>query len=127
MVVVVTGVLALSGCGREFARQGGGQRRVAHNVYFELHDATPEACERLVKECYTYLAGEKGIVFFAAGPLVDELDREVNVRDWHVGLHVVFANMAHHDRYQDAAAHHTFIERNKANWKNVRVFDSFVK
>jgi hypothetical protein len=50
----------------------------------------------------------------------------VNDRDFHVALHVVFTDKAAHDVYQTAADHVTFIEGQKDNWKEVRVFDSYV-
>ena len=51
---------------------------------------------------------------------------EVNDRDFDVALHIVFADQAAHDLYQDAELHHRFIAENKAKWKKVRVFDSVV-
>ena len=76
--------------------------------------------------CKKYLSKHPGTVFFAAGVLAEDLKREVNDRDWDVGLHIVFKNQAAHDQYQDAPMHQEFIDENKANWKKVRVFDSFV-
>ena len=52
------------------------------------------------------------------------LKREVNDRDWDVGLHIIFTDQAAHDAYQLSAAHHQFIAENKASWRKVRVFDS---
>ena len=57
--------------------------------------------------------------------IVAELDRPVNVRDFHVGLLVVFKSKHDHDVYQTAPAHLKFIEENKPTWDKVRVFDSF--
>ena len=99
---------------------------LAHNVYFALHDKSDSARDRLVQACHKYLAPHAGIVFFGAGILAAELRREVNDRDFDVGLHVVFANQAAHDLYQETPAHLQFIEENKTNWKHVRVFDSIV-
>jgi hypothetical protein len=39
----------------------------------------------------------------------------------------VFKSMAAHEAYQKAERHLKFIEENKANWKKVRVFDSYVE
>jgi len=33
----------------------------------------------------------------------------------------------HHGLYQNAPDHQRFIDENKANWKSVRVFDTFVR
>jgi hypothetical protein len=99
---------------------------LAHNVYFTLKDDSVEAIDRLVRACHQYLKNHPGVEFFAAGTLVDELDRPVNDRDFHVALHVVFTDKAAHDAYQTAADHVTFIEGQKENWQQVRVFDSYV-
>jgi len=99
---------------------------LAHNVYFTLNDPSEDAIDCLVGACHEYLKDHPGVVFFAAGRLVEELQRPVNDRDFHVALHVVFTDKAAHDAYQQAPAHLTFIEENRASWKQVRVFDSYV-
>lgn len=100
--------------------------RVAHNVFFQLKDRSPAKVEELVAACKKYLNVQPGIVFFAAGTLVSELAREVNDRDWDVGLHLVFVDKAAHDAYQDDPTHNQFIAEMKGNWAKVRVFDSYV-
>lgn len=97
---------------------------LAHDVYFELVDASPAARQRLIDSCYEKLAPISGITFFAAGNRDAELTREVNDQAFHVGLHVYFADRRSHDAYQDDPAHLAFIEENKGNWKSVRVFDA---
>jgi hypothetical protein len=99
---------------------------LAHNVYFSLNDPSQAAKEKLVAACKKYLSGHAGTVFFAAGTLAKDLARPVNDRDFDVALHVVFKDKAAHDQYQKAPAHLKFIEENQANWKKVRVFDSYV-
>jgi hypothetical protein len=44
-----------------------------------------------------------------------------------VALHVVFDSKASHDAYQVAPSHLQFIQENKPNWKQVRVFDADVE
>jgi hypothetical protein len=100
---------------------------LSHDVYFTLQDSSPAAIEKLVRACHKYLRKHPGVVFFAAGTLCAELDRPVNDRQFHVALHVVFEDKAAHDAYQTAADHETFISEQKANWKQVRVFDSMVE
>ena len=97
---------------------------LAHDVYFSLTDNSPGAKATLVAACKKYLADHPGTVWFAAGTLAPELTREVNDLDFDVALHVVFKDMASHDQYQKAKEHLQFIAENKANWKQVRVFDS---
>lgn len=99
-------------------------RLLVHNVYFALSDPTPANVERLVASCRQHLPGHAGIVFFACGTLAKDLARDVNDRDFDVGLHIVFRDQAAHDAYQDSGPHHQFVAENKASWKKVRVFDS---
>jgi len=100
---------------------------LAHNVYFTLKDTSSEAIDKLVRSCHEHLSGHVGTVFFAAGTLVEDLARPVNDRDFHVALHVIFSTREAHDAYQIDERHVKFIERNKDNWAQVRVFDSDVQ
>ena len=99
---------------------------LAHNVFFTLEDTSPAKVTALVDACQKYLKVHPGVVFFAAGTVGNEFARPVNDRMYHVALHVVFTDKAAHDLYQVAPDHLTFIEQNKGNWRNVRVFDSWV-
>jgi hypothetical protein len=100
------------------------ERLLVHNVYFALKDNSPGAVQRLLEACRKHLTGHPGEVLFAVGTLAQELNRPVNDRNFDVALHIVFQDQAAHDRYQEAARHQQFIEENKDNWKQVRVFDS---
>jgi hypothetical protein len=102
------------------------EKMLSHDVYFSLTDNSPEAKEKLIAACKKYLSGHPGTIWFAAGPLGEEFQRDVNDRDFDVALHLVFKNKAAHDQYAKAERHLKFIEENKANWKKVRVFDSYV-
>ncbi len=102
------------------------EQKLSHNVFFTLKDASDTAVKSLIEDCYTYLKDIPGIIYFSAGNLVSEHNRDVNVKDFHVGLNVVFADKRYHDQYQNAEKHNIFVERNKANWLKVRVFDIYV-
>src|SRR5262245_34922602 len=99
-------------------------RLLVHNVYFSLIDRSAAARQRLVDACRKHLPGHPGILLFACGVLAEELSRDVNDRDWDVGLHIIFRDQAAHDHYQETDAHLTFISENRSNWRKVRVFDS---
>lgn len=103
------------------------QPLLIHNVYFTLKDGTAENTQKLTDACFKYLKDHPGVVFFAAGPVVSELARPVNDRDFHVALCVVFKNKQAHDDYQIAKAHLQFIDENKPTWDKVRVFDNYSK
>lgn len=96
---------------------------LVHNVFFTVRDRSPEYAAQLVAACDKWLTDHPGTVFYAAGTLSD-LDREVNDRDFDVGLHLVFENRAAHDAYQVSERHQQFIEQNRHLWTKVRVFDS---
>ena len=99
---------------------------LAHAVYFTLHDDSDDAKERLAAACHEHLSGHDGTVFYGAGALEPDLDRPVNDREFDISLYVVFIDRAAHDAYQQNPRHSQFIEENKFNWKQVRVFDSSV-
>jgi len=100
-----------------------GEPKLVHSVYFTLRDNSSTATRQLVDSCYKHLSGIDGITSFAAGTLVEDLNRPVNDRDFHVGLNVVFKNRKALDAYATHAQHLKFIAENQANWGKVRVFD----
>jgi hypothetical protein len=97
---------------------------LVHNVYFTLHDPSPAGKEKLVAACKKYLTDHPGTMFFAVGTRAEEYQRPVNDQAYHVSLHMAFDTRTNHDHYQVAPRHNQFIEENKADWKQVRVFDS---
>lgn len=99
---------------------------LSHDVFFTLTDSSPSAVQALIDSCHSYLRDHPGVVFFSVGERTEGLEREVNDRDFHVALHVVFSDRESHDAYQDAPEHHAFIEESSSNWASVRVFDSSV-
>ncbi|NBR04672.1 MAG: Dabb family protein [Planctomycetes bacterium] len=99
---------------------------LAHMVFFKLKDNSTAAANKLVAECSKYLKPHAGIVYYSAGILARELNRDVNDQNFDVALHVVFTDLKHHDAYQESDPHNEFIARNKDNWEKVRVFDSHV-
>ena len=101
-------------------------RMMGHDVYFSLIDGSPAARAKLVADCKKYLADHPGLIWFSAGTLAAENQRDVNDRDFDVAIHLVFKDKAAQDQYQKAARHLKFIAENKANWKKVRVFDWYI-
>jgi hypothetical protein len=122
-VVAFLGVSAGTATPQEVSRSG----MLAHMVYFDLKDPSGPLKASLVAACRKYLKNHPGVVFFAAGTIAEDHNRDVNVRDFHVSLHLVFKTKADHDRYQTAPAHLQFIRENSSGWARVRVFDSYVE
>lgn len=102
-------------------------KQLSHDVFFSLNDKSDQAKAKLVDACRKYLKGHPGEVFFSVGTLAEDFARDVNDRDFDVALHIVFRSKADHDRYQTQDRHQQFIKENQANWKKVRVFDSYAK
>ena len=100
--------------------------QIAHMVYFKLKDSSPQAAAALVASCQKHLSGHDGTVYFSAGVLAADLKREVNDRDFDVGLHLVFKDMPSYEKYAVHPRHDEFIKLGKDNWAKVRVFDSYV-
>ncbi len=100
---------------------------LVHSVYFQLKESTEASKAALLAACKQYLTGHAGTVFFGCGTVAEGLDRPVNDRDFDVALHLVFASRADHDAYQVAPRHLQFVEENRMNWAQVRVFDSTVE
>lgn len=100
--------------------------QLAHAVYFKLKEGSQANKEKLVDACYKYLTEHEGTVYFAAGVLAEDMDRDVNDTDFDVSLLIVFRNKAAHDKYAKHPRHLEFIEENQALWSGVRVFDWYV-
>ena len=58
---------------------------ISHNVYFDLKDASEDEINRMIADCHKWLKPIEGIVHFAAGRMLESHNRDVNVRDYHVG------------------------------------------
>lgn len=100
---------------------------VGHMVFFKLKESTPATRKQLVDACHKYLSGHEGTLYFSVGVLAEDFNREVNDRDFDVALHLVFANKAAHDKYQEHPRHIQFIQENRQLWSKVRVFDSYLQ
>lgn len=100
---------------------------VSHDVYFTLKDNSARAKKKFLAAGKKYLTDHPGVLWFAMGPLVEEMKRDVNDRDFDIALHLVFKNKAALDQYAISERHQTFLKENRETWNKVRVFDSFVE
>ncbi|MBM4087850.1 MAG: Dabb family protein [Planctomycetes bacterium] len=99
---------------------------LSHDVYFTLKDKSDDAKRALVAACKKYLSDHPGTVWFSAGVLAGEFERDVNDRAFDVALLIVFKDKAAHDAYQESPKHEKFIEEFGDVWESVRVFDSWL-
>ncbi len=95
-------------------------------VFFKLADPSAESREHFAGLCHKYLAKIPGIAYFSVGGLADDLDRDVNDKDFDIALHVVFRDRQAYDVYATHPQHLKLIEMGKPLWTNVRVFDSYL-
>jgi len=102
------------------------EKMMSHDVYFTLEDNSAAAKDALIAACHKYLSGHPGTIWFAAGARGEEFQRDVNDQGFDVALHLVFKDKAAHDQYAEHERHLKFIELTKPNWKQVRVFDSYI-
>ena len=94
----------------------------AHHVYFTLQDGSPAERARFLASCRKHLDGHDGLEVFEVGTLAD-VAAPANVRDFHVGMVMIFRDRAAHDAYVDHPRHEKFLDENQAGWAEVRVFD----
>jgi hypothetical protein len=95
-----------------------------HTVYFWQKAGTPAAArEQLVRDCREILGRIPTVRHVWAG-VPAGTPREVVDNSYAVGLTVVFDDAAGHDVYQPHPLHAEFIERNKAHWERVVVYDA---
>ena len=100
---------------------------LSHCVFFTLHDNSDDKVDALIAAGERYLKPHDGVVYYSMGRRHPEMQREVNDQTFEVSLIVVFQTQALHDAYQVSQPHEQFISEQKANWKQVRVFDSNVR
>ena len=97
---------------------------LVHTVYFYLKPNTPKAAvEQLVADCRTILTKIPTVRQLFAGVPAGTAERDVIDNSYAVGLTVLFDDLAAHNIYQDHPLHHDFINRNKAHWARVQVYD----
>ena len=97
---------------------------LGHMVYFTLKDSSDEAIQRLLASAKEHLTGHPGTAFFGVGTRTPDLLREVNDKEFHVALQVVFESRQAQDAYQVHERHEKFLATNRDNWAKVRVFDA---
>jgi hypothetical protein len=94
-----------------------------HTVFFAVGaNASEDAVEQLLADCRGLLSKVPGVRHLWVGRPADT-HRSVVLRDYAVGMTIVFADAAAQEAYQDHPLHLEFIARNKNTWSGVRVFD----
>ena len=113
--------LAVSGLG---VAVGCAQPKYVHAVYFTCKPGTPDSeIDALVADGYALLSKVPSVRLVDSGRRDSDALRDVNVTDYDVGLIVYFDDRAGHDLYADHPKHLEYVEKHKAHWATVRVYD----
>ena len=94
----------------------------SHIVIFWTDPDQPNATDELVANAKRYLPSVPGVVDFHAGNMVPS-HRGVVDQSYQVGLNIQFESKQVQDQYQDHPQHLEFVEKSKAFWTKVVVYD----
>jgi hypothetical protein len=98
-----------------------------HNVYFWIKDGVSESEKRAFERGIRNFVGSvKEVKRAEIGIAADTPARDVVDHSFSYSLFTWFANMEHHNMYQEHPAHKKFIEDFSAIWAKVQVYDSYL-
>ena|SRR5580698_8592986 len=97
-----------------------------HSVYFWLKRGVTPARRSRFPAAVRKLAAIPTVAKIHVGPPAKLAVRNVTDRSFDLALTIFFKDAAAHDAYQVHPVHEAFVEKNKALWAKVRVFDSQV-
>jgi Stress responsive A/B Barrel Domain len=95
----------------------------SHIVIFWTDPANPNAINDLIAGANKYLKPIPLIKTFHVGRMAASHRTDVVDQSYQVALNLTFANKADQDAYQVHPLHLDFVEKCKANWKKVVVYD----
>lgn len=98
-------------------------RMLVHSVFFTLKEGLSEDQKAAFIEQVHTLGTIDTVRSIHVGTPAATPDRPVIQTNYDVGLTVAFDSIEGHDIYQEAQAHHDFIENNKDLWENVVIYD----
>jgi len=94
----------------------------SHIVIFWTDPAIPGATKEVVANAKKYLPSIPGVISFHAGKMVRS-HRSVVDQSYQIGLNIQFETKQAQDNYQDHPQHLEFVEKSKALWTKVVVYD----
>lgn len=95
-----------------------------HSVYFWLKNDLTGAERDYFRAEVKKLSAVRTIEKIYVGSPATIRERDVTERSFDVALTIVFKDGPAHDAYQVDPVHLAFVERNRASWTRVQVFDS---
>ena len=100
--------------------------QLAHMVFFKLKDSGEKSRAAMIASCQKYLTGHPGTISVSFGEIAEDVKEASSDRDFDIALHLVFADKDAAAAYQKSARHAEFVEKNKASFAKVRVYDSYL-
>ena len=130
-------LLGLAGCGPEGSSSMQYEKKAepaktpakyVHAVFFACKPETPESeIDSLIADGCDLLGKIPSVRTLRTGRRDEQMTRDVNVTDYTVGLLVIFDDKKGLDEYSDHPLHQQYVEKHKAHWDKVRVFDFIAK
>lgn len=83
-----------------------------HSTYFKLEMGSSEAIRKAYMEtCRAFLSGSQGMMSFWVGEIAEDMNREVNDKDFHIAMNQMFESEAMFDIYNGHdPRHEQFVE-----------------
>lgn len=97
-----------------------------HSIYFSLKDTSAANIKRFTEICLKYLSPHPGIQEFTIGGLTD-IKRDVSVRNFDVGVDIVYESKKAYDDYLNSQGHKDFFPATEGMITNTYIFDSYLK
>ena len=94
----------------------------SHIVIFWTDPAIPDATNEVLTNSNKYLPSIPGVISFHAGKMARS-HRGVVDQSYQIGLNIQFETKQAQDNYQDHPQHLEFVEKCKALWTKVVVYD----
>ncbi len=94
----------------------------SHIVIFWTDSAIPDATNEVLTNSKKYLPSIPGVISFHAGKMARS-HRGVVDQSYQIGLNIQFETKQAQDNYQDHPQHLEFVEKCKALWTKVVVYD----
>jgi hypothetical protein len=94
----------------------------SQTVIFSTNPAETNAADEVIASAKKYLASIPGVENFHAGKMARS-HRAVVDQSYQVGLNIQFETKQAQDAYQDHPLHLEFVEKCKALWTKVVVYD----
>lgn len=101
-----------------------GTGKFVHCVFFTLKAGTPESeVESLIADGHKILAKVPTVRKIDTGRRDTRMNRDVNEKEYTVGLVVYFDDKAGHDQYNESELHTEYVNKHKEHWAKVVVYD----